>query len=332
MASASSQTRHEAGGERSLRVDAPGKLNLFLEVLSKRNDGFHEIVTLMIAVSIYDTLYFTTNSEGQLKFGCKWASGMEAGSAAAGEDLNATLGDIPSSEGNLVWKVLDRFRRVTGVKPGATVRLVKRIPAASGLGGASSDAAAVLVAANRAWDVGWTNCRLSKLAAELGSDIPFFLGGGAYGNQLAICRGRGEQVEIVPRMPRLHFVVVRPPVGLSTPVVYAKCRAGDPPVSVVTLLEAIRFGDAAKIRSGLLNRLESAAEELSPWITRLRTEFARLNVMGHQMSGSGTAYFGICRNARQARRIAAMLRASRLGYVFQARSTFPSCRIAAVPA
>jgi len=320
------------GNHSTFQVETPAKLNLFLEVLAKREDGFHEIETLMTAISIYDTLYFTTNSEGQLKFNCNWASGMEFSPAALEADQIAPLGDLPRDSRNIVWKALEHFRQVAGVEFGATIRLVKRIPTASGLGGASSDAAAALVAANKVWKVGWTHQRLSKLAADLGSDIPFFLGGEPRGSRVAICRGRGERIEMVPCMMRLHFVIVRPPVGLSTPAVYARCRPAEEPVAVAPLVEALQHGCPRDLGQLLRNRLETAAEGLSPWVGKLRAEFAKLHLLGHQMSGSGTGYFGICRNAQQARRTAGMLRAARIGYVFRAIGTSPLCRISGVPA
>jgi len=316
----------------TFQVETPGKLNLFLEVLRKREDGFHEIETLMMAVSIYDTLYFTANSEGKLKFGCNWASGMEVSPAALGAEQVAPLGDLPRDGRNIVWKALECFRQAAGVESGATVRLIKRIPTASGLGGASSDAAAVLVAANRVWEVGWTQQRLSKLAADLGSDIPFFLSSGPHGNPIGICRGRGERIEMVPCMTRLHFVIVRPPVGLSTPAVYAGCSPTQQPVAVAPLVEALQRGSFRDLGCMLRNRLESAAEKLSPWVERLRSEFAKLHMVGHQMTGSGSGYFGICRHAHHARRSAGLLRAARIGHVFHVTSTSPSCRISRIPA
>jgi 4-diphosphocytidyl-2-C-methyl-D-erythritol kinase len=183
------------------------------------------------------------------------------------------------------------------------------------LGGASSDAAATLVAANIAWRLGWSIQRLMELAGELGSDIPFFLSRGA-----AVCRGRGEQIEST-RPPRIHVVVVRPPVGLSTPQVYKACRPADSPASVEIVMQSLLQGDTKRAGRQLHNRLQPAAETLTPWIGRLREEFGKQDVVGHQMSGSGSSYFGLCRSARHARRIAARLRARDVGTVLAATSS-----------
>jgi 4-diphosphocytidyl-2-C-methyl-D-erythritol kinase len=136
----------------------------------------------------------------------------------------------------------------------------------------------------------------------------------------AICRGRGEQIEPVTNLGTLHFVVVRPPVGLSTQAVYAACRPGQPVRAVAPLVDALRSGDWRGVRGGLHNRLEEAADGLSEWIGRLRTHFAALDCVAAQMSGSGSSYSGVCRNARHARRVAAQLQSLDVGRVFVAMS------------
>ena len=197
------------------------------------------------------------------------------------------------------------------------MELVKRIPAEAGLGGASSDAAAALVGLNRFWRLGWDGSRLAAIAAELGSDIPFFLSAATRGAAMAVCRGRGELVEPLPGIPRLDFVLVRPPGGLSTAAVYQQCRPAAVPGSSGALLAALRSGNEALAGKRLFNRLQTTAEKLSPWIERTRRVFAELDCYGHQMSGSGSSYFALCRNARHARRLLAVVRAAGLGQCFR---------------
>jgi 4-diphosphocytidyl-2-C-methyl-D-erythritol kinase len=184
------------------------------------------------------------------------------------------------------------------------------------LGGASSDAAAALIAANEGWGLGWPDARLAEIAAELGSDVPFFLG-----HSSAVCRGRGELIEPV-RVPRMHLVVVRPPVGLSTPQVYQRCLPGNPPQTVGPLLALLAGGNAAAGAGRLANRLQQPASSLTPWIARLENEFDGQGLLGHQMSGSGSSWFGICRSSRHARRVASRLRARSIGFVAGATSGF----------
>ena len=294
-------------GSRTL-IHTPAKLNLSLEVLGKRPDGFHEIETLMIAVAVFDTLEFEPTGGGEIALTCRWAHGPAARAAFRG----ASLGDLPTGPENIVWRAAERIRQRAGISRGATIHLVKRIPAAAGLGGASSDAAATLAAANIGWRLGWSRDQLTTIAADLGSDIPFFLGGGA-----AICRGRGERIERIGA-PRLDVVLVRPPTGLSTLQVYAACRPADSPQSSGPLAAALAAGQVATASRMLNNRLQEPAAAISPWIARLRAEFELLDVLGHQMSGSGSSYFGICRDARHAQRVAARLRSRQVGMVFAA--------------
>ena len=195
------------------------------------------------------------------------------------------------------------------------MKLIKRIPAAAGLGGASSDAAAALIAGNFAWGLNWPLDRLLQIAAQLGSDVPFFLTRGA-----AVCRGRGEQLETI-RSSRLHVVLVRPPVGLSTPQVYRHCQPKRDHVGAASLIATLVRGQAATVGRQLVNDLQTAAASLTPWIQRLENEFSRQGVLGHQMSGSGSSYFGLCRSRRHARRVAARLRARNIGTVITAATT-----------
>ena len=170
-----------------LVIQAPAKLNLFFEVLAKRTDGYHEIESLMCPIDLYDTLHFQEDPSGQLELTCRRVFG-------AGGPGGRGLHEMPEGPENLVFRAVELVRRRTGIRRGAKLWLVKRIPAAAGLGGGSSDAAAALVAANEGWRLGRSRHELAQWAAELGSDVPFFLAGGP-----AICRGRGERVEPVAR-------------------------------------------------------------------------------------------------------------------------------------
>lgn len=296
-------------------VHAPAKLNLFFEVCQRRCDGFHEIETLMIPVSLFDSLSLRSapracvdaRSSATIRFSCRDLSG--------GVQSPDPHRRIPNDASNLVVRAVELLRgRVADDDLGAEIHLIKRIPAAAGLGGGSSDAAAALLAANVAWQLGWSRERLMELAAELGSDVPFFLGQGA-----AVCRGRGELVEACPGLGDWHAVIVTPPVGLSTAEVYGNVQVPEQPRSVDTFVESLR-GSAGQINTQTYNALESAANNLTPWIDRLRGEFTRVGCRNHALSGSGSSYFGIYSHARQARRAARQLRARGLGGVYAVRS------------
>jgi 4-diphosphocytidyl-2-C-methyl-D-erythritol kinase len=225
-----------------------------------------------------------------------------------------------------VVRALELLRARSGCEHGARVELVKRIPSGAGLGGGSSDAAAALMVANRTWGIGWSAARLAELAAELGSDVPFFLSPKA-----AICRGRGERVERLAGTVPLEAVIVKPPVELATSDVYRALDAlpstGDRRMladrsarCLEALCGVLRRGAWFELGQWMSNRLQAAAATLSPWISRVRAAFGALDFLGHQLSGSGSAYFGVCRHAQHARRLATILRRRQLGLVYVIRS------------
>jgi 4-diphosphocytidyl-2-C-methyl-D-erythritol kinase len=301
----------------------PAKVNLHLEILGKRPDGFHELETLMCPIDLYDTLYVRSEPSGRIRLECEQA-GPSAGNNSAGNvsapDDSTDSQLLSSGPDNLVHRALECVRQEAGVKLGATVRLVKRIPMAAGLAGGSSDAAAALVAAVGAWKLDFTARDLLRLAAQLGSDIAFFLSEG-----WAVCRGRGEIVQPVAGIGNLPLVVVSPPQGLATAEVFAavgrtRQTQTHQSRSVAPLLAAVKSGHFTGIAQALHNRLQPVARRMSPWIARLEDEFDREGVDGHIMSGSGSSYFGLCRSAVHARGVARRLSARGLGKVFVVQS------------
>ena len=298
---------------------APAKVNLYLEILGRRFDGFHELETLMVPLGIYDSLCLTP-----LQAGAPTQAGPIELVVRSPKGSGLAIDSIPTDEGNLVVSALQLLQQRSGFESGARVQLCKRIPIGAGLGGGSSDAAAALALANRAWKLNWNRQQLAEVAQEIGSDVAFFLA-----NRPAICRGRGEQVEPIQGIPPLHWVVVKPPTTLQTSVVYAKNAEhsdnGLPKVAsagLETLLQSLRRGTIGNLQPLIVNHLQSAAARISPWIDRLASAFGRLDFSAHQMTGSGSAYFGVCRSTRHANRLAAVLRNLGLGSVY----TTTSCR------
>jgi 4-diphosphocytidyl-2-C-methyl-D-erythritol kinase len=279
-----------AGG---VEIFAPAKLNLFLEVLGRRPDGYHEIETVMVAVGLYDTLTILDEPSGELRLRCN----------------DPTL---PVDGNNLVLKAADRLKQATGYGGGARIELTKAIPAQAGLAGGSSDAAATLVGLDRIWDLGLSRDRLDDLASEVGSDVAFF-------NHVpaAICRGRGEQVEEIPLEGRLYFVLVCPPVGLSTADVYRQVVPPGEPRAVGAIRDVLAQGRRDALGPFLFNRLQPFAEAIRPELTRVRDALADLGPLldGSTMSGSGSAYFGLCRTLAAAQRAAEILQTLGLGWV-----------------
>lgn len=282
-------------------ISTPAKLNFFLELHCRRGDGFHELETLMVPISLYDSLSVIRTDDDQIDLQCKWVDGLPAIQQA----------EMPAPENNIVTKALLQLRDAAGITDGATVQLTKRIPAQAGLGGGSSDAAAALIAANEVWKLNWSRQQLAEVGAQIGSDVPFFLF-----NSFARCTGRGEIIQPLKMRANLACVVVKPDFGLSTPAVFGKVQVPDKPKSSKNILDALANFDPRGIANGVFNRLQSAAASLTPWIDQISDKMDDLSVWAHQLSGSGTSYFAICRNKRQARHVAARLRATQLGRVF----------------
>jgi 4-diphosphocytidyl-2-C-methyl-D-erythritol kinase len=277
-----SRERLGSGPPAALTVRAPAKVNLFLEITARRADGYHDLRTLLVAVTLFDALAFAPAAT--LTLSC----------------TDPTLGTGPE---NLVVRAAELLRRHTGTTAGAAVTLTKRIPVQAGLGGGSSDAAATLVGLNRLWKLGLTRDELLPLAAELGSDVAFFLKPPA-----AWCTGRGEVVTPWPLGTRLHLVLACPPFGLGTAEVYRNVAVPAAPKAGAALKHAVRAGDVTAIARTLHNRLQEPAlavrPELSGWLARL----ASADPLATLVSGSGSTVFALARDAADARRIAAAVR------------------------
>ncbi|QEG26792.1 4-diphosphocytidyl-2-C-methyl-D-erythritol kinase [Gemmata obscuriglobus] len=282
---------HFRAGADGLTLATPAKLNLFLEIVRKRPDGYHDLESLMVAVELYDTLELRAVPGGAVELRCE----------------PDTLGSGPD---NLVHKAAAALRAVAG-RPdlGAHIRLTKRIPTQAGMGGGSSDAAAALVGLNEIWKLGLTREQLVAIAASIGSDVAFFLALPA-----AWCTGRGEITAPEPPPRRaLDFVLVLPPVGVSTPAVFKRLVVPVGPVGGDRLRAAFRAGDPAAVGAALFNRLEPAAFGAEPLVGRLRTRLAELHPApcGALMSGSGSTVFAVCRDRSHALEVAAAFRNSR---------------------
>ncbi len=290
--------KSDLGGDslRCVSLQAPAKINLFLEVLGRRTDGYHDLATIMACVSLYDTLHFQPlpHATGQTEL-------QIVDARRCGGMANCVRPIIPTGEANLAVRAVELVRRRVGIPHSARLSLTKRIPLEAGLGGGSSDAAAALHLANRGWHAGLSMAELTAMAMDLGSDVPYFLQ-----RAPAICLGRGERVGSPLAIPAFPLVLAVPPVGLSTREIFANCQTNkdwDPN----RLAPWTSFSSVAAIGSALFNRLQDAATQRTPWIERLLTEFRRERVLGACMTGSGSVCFGLCRTYAHARTVSARL-------------------------
>lgn len=291
------------GDGTSVLVRSPAKLNLSLAILGRRDDGFHEIETVMVKISMYDTLRCTSRSDEQIVLSVRKRERSDTSS-------------IPEDSRNLVVRAAETLRHRAGIRFGADLLLEKSIPAEAGLAGGSGNAAAALAGLNALWKTGLEDRELVTLASALGSDIPFFLSSGA----AAFALGRGEIIDEIELLGPLYFVIVKPPFGLSTAEVYrAFARHGlDRRKETAPLLTALATGDPARISRGLFNDLEAPAESIAADLPAIRNRLMDECRYGAMMTGSGSACFGVCSSAREASRVASRLRALNIGRVFAA--------------
>lgn len=264
----------------SFQIACPPKINLYLRIVRRREDGFHELETVFQSVGGGDTLH------GQL-----------ANELA----LTCTDPDVPSDERNLVYRaaLLLRERYPEAANRGATLHLVKRTPSGAGMGGGSVDAAAALVLLAHLWGLTLSPTEFADLGAVLGSDVPFFFVGGT-----ALAGGRGEVLTPVPTAP-LWLVLLRPDVSVSTPWAFRQwraeaCTSGE----LDEFVQRLASGDPARVADALRNDLEPGVIAGVPEIAAAREWLTTQGVLGARMTGSGSVVFGIARDEAQAREIA----------------------------
>lgn len=267
-----------------LRVSCPPKLNLFLRVVARRPDGYHELETLFQSVSGGDLLMGEATSAPRL-------------------DLVCDDPDLPVDGSNLVLRAAELLRREFPERShlGAQLELLKRTPVGAGMGGGSVDGAAALVLLNDLWHLGMDAAGLHRLAADLGSDPPFFLQGGA-----AVGRGRGEVLEPV-ESANLWLVLVKPSLAISTPWAFRQWRAercGG--LSLDQFLPIWRRGCPREIALSLRNDLEPGVAVETPVIAAAREWLLGAGALGARMTGSGSVVFGIAEDRDHASRIAAV--------------------------
>ena len=285
---------------------SPAKLNLFLELLARRDDGYHEIDTVMVAIDWWDQLQLTRREQPGVDLEVGWLPSAKTCSQRVG--FSVTAFGVSGGQHNLVTRALTAFSERFEVSGGFRGRLLKSIPAGAGMGGASSNAAAALRCASALCGVPIDTPELWAIAAEIGSDVPFFLGAGARG-YAARARGRGEKLESLELVRRLPVVVVFPSESLSTAKVYAASRVPEAPDSADRLVVAMQRGNLVQIRHAMGNRLSQPAQEIAPGIAEILESMWRAGLRTCQLTGSGSACFAIANTVRDAKRACARIRA-----------------------
>ncbi|MFD0591096.1 4-(cytidine 5'-diphospho)-2-C-methyl-D-erythritol kinase [Paenibacillus sp. GCM10027627] len=250
---------------------APAKINLLLDVLRKRDDGYHEVEMIMTMVDLADRLTMEELPRDTII-------------------ISSQVGYIPLDEKNLAFQAARLIKERYDVRKGVYIHLDKKIPVAAGLAGGSSDAAATLRGLNRLWKLNISEEELCILGAELGSDVPFCVTGGT-----AIARGRGEKLEHIDAPPQCWVVLAKPPINVSTADVYGKFRVSNlnSHPSIPAMRDALAKGSFQDMCAGLGNVLESVTLDLHPEVMQLKESMLRLGADGVLMSGSGPTVFGL---------------------------------------
>ena len=280
-----------------MRVLAPAKVNFFLRIIGQRPDGYHLLDSLMAPVSLYDEIEITTDRTG----------GAEPHICVQCNDPT-----IPTDQSNLAYRAAALLCQESGLGAHITVTLHKNIPAGAGLGGGSSDAAAVLKALNQALSLGLNTDHLCRLAAQLGADVPFFVP-----CQMARVGGIGEVLTPLPALPQRWLVIMVPAFPVSTPWAYQRFDALQPDLPEPQAIDRTlplgpkQWPDAAFF----VNDLEQAVLPEYPLIADRKKQLSALGAEVALMSGSGSAVFGIFTTQRAARHAAAALAGSEKVFV-----------------
>ena len=246
------------------------KINLTLDILGLREDGYHEIATVMQSLALADTLTLTQQEEGIT--------------------LRVDLPGLEADERNLAHRAADLVMSECGVRGGVHIDITKRIPVAAGLAGGSADAAATLRGMNELYALNLSDEELCRLGAKLGSDIPFSIMGGT-----VLATGRGEIMQHLADFPATHVVLAKPPVAVSTPWAYRSYDAHPSEVHPdnAAFLEALARGDRARCAELICNVLEPVTETTHPVIGDYRARMRAHGALCAMMSGSGPTVFGL---------------------------------------
>lgn len=271
------------------------KLNLYLEVLNKRNDTYHNIKTIFERISLSDKIILKSRPDKKIKIIC-----------------NST--DFPPNNSeNLCLRSVRLLRDNLNIDRGVDIRIIKRIPVSSGLGGGSSNAASVLMGLNKLWGLNLTQNKLVNFAKRIGCDVPFFI----YNCPFAQGEERGDKIKPLKSLNRVRLwhILVVPRIKVSTPLIYKKwdlvrkkVKLTSAKSNVKILLLALQKFDLGLIREALFNSLERITAKLYPEVRRIKEKLKSLNLQSILMSGSGPAIFGIVSSKKEAQSLCRQLK------------------------
>ena len=278
-------------------VEANAKINLTLDILGKRPDGYHEVAMVMQTVGLHDTLTLEKREQGI--------------------SLNINVPWLKADEKNLAWRAAALVQEEFGLTGGVHIELIKRIPVAAGLAGGSADAAAVLKGMSELYGLNLSDNKLCELGAKLGSDIPFCLLGGTM-----LATGRGEVLKRLPDMPETWVVLVKPRISVSTAWAYQNYdeQGAERHPDNEAIQKEIASGNRKGVAKLLCNVLESVTINKYDVIERYKQMMLAKGAMASMMSGSGPTVFALAKNREQAEEIAGFMRQEKNADVFVTRT------------
>ncbi len=275
----------------SIKVQSPAKLNIRLKVTGRRADGYHELVSIMVPVTLFDQIELKTDQSEGIHIACQGFS-------------------VPENEDNLIFRAAQAFFSKTGLAPNLSINLTKNIPVAAGLGGGSSNAACTLKVLNEMWSNPLTIQDLEDVAVNLGADVPFFLH-----SKPCVARGIGEILEPIEKWPKFWYVIVKPPISVSTAWAYKNLKLKLTTDEYLYILFQLTKG-MSRIADILENDLETVTAAHYPVINTIKEDLVDAGAEGALMSGSGPSVFGIFRSENQALSAKRHLASRKLGEVF----------------
>ena len=266
-----------------LELKAYAKVNLGIDVIGKRPDGYHEVRMIMQTVKLYDRITMEKNDSGNII-------------------LSTNLPYLPVNEKNLVYRAIDMIRNAYGITDGVTASIVKRIPIAAGMAGGSSDAAAAFVGMNQLFHLGITQQELMDYGVKLGADIPYCIMRGT-----ALSEGIGEILTPLPPIPNCWFLIVKPTFSMSTKFVYENLHLDEIAVhpDIDGMKEALYQRDLIGVTDRMENVLEQVTKKHSPAIGEIKDIMRKEGALNALMSGSGSTVFGIFKSKETAEKAAA---------------------------
>ncbi|MEH7108278.1 MULTISPECIES: 4-(cytidine 5'-diphospho)-2-C-methyl-D-erythritol kinase [Bacillaceae] len=263
-----------------LLVKAPAKINLALDVLHKRPDGFHEVEMIMTTIDLADRIELTLLDQDKIH-------------------ILSHNRYVPDDQRNLAYQAAQLLKTRFNVKQGVEIAIEKTIPVAAGLAGGSSDAAATLRGLNKLWNLGLTLDELAELGSEIGSDVAFCVYGGT-----ALAKGRGEKITELPAPPTCWVILAKPFIGVSTAEVYRRLDVnGVMHPNIPEMIEAIKVNDYQRVSKNVGNVLEEVTLHLHPEVAQIKEQMKRFGADAVLMSGSGPTVFGLVRHDSRMHRI-----------------------------